>query len=100
MNKLELLKRVNAFTRLTNEQLDLLARNVGSQTFDRGEVIFNQGSVGSTLYIIVTGQVRIYTNSEARQELTVTIFRNGDFFGEMALLDTRPRAASAVAMCK
>jgi CRP/FNR family transcriptional regulator, cyclic AMP receptor protein len=100
MNKLELLKRVNAFTRLTNEQLDLLARNVSSQTFERGETIFHQGSVGSTLYIIMTGQVRIYTNSQAGQELTVTIFRNGDFFGEMALLDNRPRAASAVAMCK
>jgi len=100
MNKLELLKRVTAFGRLTDDQLGVLARGVGSQTFRRGETIFHQGSIGSTLYIIVTGQVRIYTTSEAGQELTVTIFRDGDFFGEMALLDGQPRAASAGAMCK
>ncbi len=99
MNKLELLKRVTAFRRLSSEQLALLARSVGSRAFQRGEIIFHQGSIGSTLYIIVAGQVRIYTTSEAGQELTVTLFRDGDFFGEMALLDGQPRAASAEAMC-
>lgn len=98
MNKLELLKRVSAFARLDGTQLDLLARNVGTQTFQRGEPIFHQGSIGSTLYMIVAGQVRIYTTSEAGQELTVTMFRDGDFFGEMALLDGQPRAASAVSI--
>jgi CRP/FNR family cyclic AMP-dependent transcriptional regulator len=100
MNKLELLKRVTAFSRLTDDQLALLARSIGSQTFQRDETIFHQGSIGSTLYIIVSGQVRIYTTSEDGQELTVAIFRDGDFFGEMALLDGQPRAASAEAMCR
>jgi CRP/FNR family transcriptional regulator, cyclic AMP receptor protein len=99
MDKLELLKKVPTFSRLTNDQLALLARSVGTQTFERDEAIFHQGSVGSTLYIIVRGQVRIFTTSEAGQELTVTIFRDSDFFGEMALLDGQPRAASAKAMC-
>ena len=98
MNKLELLQKVPTFARLTNDQLALLARSVGTQTFERDEAIFHQGSIGSTLYIIVLGQVRIFTTSEAGQELTVTIFRDGDFFGEMALLDGQPRAASAEAM--
>jgi CRP-like cAMP-binding protein len=100
MDKLELLKHVNAFARLDDNQLALLARSVGSQTFQRGETIFHEGNIGSTLYMIVAGQVRIYTTSEAGQELTVTLFRDGDFFGEMALLDGQPRAASAEAMCR
>jgi len=100
MSKLELLKRVTAFGRLTDDQVELLARSVGTQTFQRGETIFHQGSIGSTLYMIGSVQVRIYTTSAAGQELTVTIFRDGDFFGEMALLDGQPRAASAEAMCK
>jgi CRP-like cAMP-binding protein len=73
---------------------------VGTQIFERDEAIFQQGSIGSTLYIIAHGQVRIFTTSEAGQELTVTIFRDGDFFGEMALLDGQPRAAGAEAMCR
>jgi CRP-like cAMP-binding protein len=100
MNKQELLQRVPTFARLTNDQLGLLARSVGTQTFERGEAIFHQGSMGSTLYIIVRGQVRIFTTSETGQELTVTLFRDSDFFGEMALLDGQPRAASAEAMCR
>lgn len=100
MNKLDLLNRVSVFSRLDAAQLTLLARSVSTQTFQRGDIIFHEGSVGSTLYIIVAGQVRIYTTSEAGQELTVTMFREGDFFGEMALLDGQPRAASAEAMCR
>jgi CRP-like cAMP-binding protein len=100
MNKQELLQRVPTFARLTNDQLGLLARSVGTQTFERGETIFHQGSMGSTLYIIVLGQIRIFTTSETGQELTVTLFRDSDFFGEMALLDGQPRAASAEAMCR
>jgi CRP/FNR family transcriptional regulator, cyclic AMP receptor protein len=98
MNKLNMLRNVPAFSRLTDDQLALLAASVSSQVFERGDTIFHQGSAGSTLYIIVSGQVRIYTISEVGQELTVTIFRTGDFFGEMALLDGRPRSASAKAI--
>src|SRR5689334_8398513 len=98
MDKLELLHNVPAFSRLDGEQLTLLAASVGSQSFERGETIFHQNSIGSILYIIVSGQVRIYTISEAGQELTLTIFKNGDFLGELALLDGLPRSASAQAM--
>jgi CRP-like cAMP-binding protein len=98
MNRLELLHTIPAFSRLDADQLDLLAKKVGSQSFERGEIIFHQGSLGSTLYIIVSGQVRIYTISEAGQELALTIFKDGDFLGELALLDRLPRSASAQAM--
>ncbi|MFN8567655.1 MAG: Crp/Fnr family transcriptional regulator [Kouleothrix sp.] len=100
MDKRKLLKQVTAFGLLSDDQLGLLARSVGVQAFQRAEPIFHQGSIGSTLFIIVAGQVRIYTTSEAGQELTITLLREGDFFGEMALLDGQPRAASAEAMCK
>jgi CRP/FNR family cyclic AMP-dependent transcriptional regulator len=100
MNKQELLQKVPTFTRLTNDQLTLLARSVGTQTFERDEMIFHQGSIGSTLYIIVDGQVRIYTINEAGQEMTVRMLKTGEFFGELALLDGQPRSASVEAMCR
>jgi CRP/FNR family transcriptional regulator, cyclic AMP receptor protein len=97
-SKTTLLRTVPAFARLSDEQLGLLATSVGSQSFVRGEVVFHQGSNGSVLYIVVAGQVRIYTTSEAGQELTLDLMRPGDFFGELALLDGLPRSASAQAM--
>jgi CRP-like cAMP-binding protein len=98
MHKLELLQNVPAFSRLDSDQLRLLAASIGAQSFERGEIIFHQGSIGSILYIVVHGQVRIFTISEAGQELALTIFRDGDFLGELALLDGLPRSASAQAM--
>src|SRR5690349_20201468 len=98
MNKLDLLRKVPTFARLTEDQLALLAASVGSQSFERGETIFHQGSIGSALYIVVSGEVRITILSAAGQEHTVAIFRAGDFFGEMALLDGQPRSASAKAL--
>lgn len=98
MSKLELLRKVPAFARLTDDQLALLAAHIGSQSFAHGETIFHQGSIGSALYIVVSGQVNISVVSESGQELTLAIFRTGDFFGELALLDGQPRSASARAM--
>src|SRR5215216_4449547 len=98
MNKLELLRGVAAFARLSDDQLAVLATSIGTQSFARGEMIFHQGSIGSVLYIIVSGQVRIFRISEAGQELAVTMLRNGDFLGELALLDGLPRSASAQTM--
>lgn len=99
MEKAELLRNVPIFARLTPSQLDLLEASLGTRSFTRGETIFAQGREGDLLYLIVHGQVRIYTVSQLGQELSVKIFRDGEFFGELALLDGQPRSASAQAMC-
>jgi CRP/FNR family transcriptional regulator len=99
-DKQRLLQSVPAFSCLTEAQLRLLASSVHSQVFERGATIFHQGSPGNVLYIIVSGQVRIYTINALGQELAVKVFGDTDFFGEMALFDGQPRAASAEAMCR
>lgn len=98
MNNLNLLRSVPIFARLETDQLRLLSASLGTCTYARGATIFHQGSSGDVLHLIVRGQVRIYTTSQLGQELSVKIFRDGDFFGELALLDGQPRSASAVAM--
>lgn len=98
MNKLDLLRRVHLFARLSNQSLNVLSHSLGTRTFDRGATIFHQGSKGDKLYMIVDGQVRIYTTSGTGQELSVMIFRSGDFFGELSLLDGQARSASAETM--
>lgn len=94
------LERVPVFAGLATDQRRLLARSMGTHSFARGEMIFQEGSIGSALYVVAQGQVRIYTASDHGQELSVSIMRDGDFFGEMALLDGLPRSASAQAMCR
>lgn len=98
MNTIDLLRGVPIFARLGDDRLRTLGASLGTRSFERGATIFHQGSDGDELYLIVSGQVRIYTVSQLGQEISVKIFRDGDFFGELALLDGRPRSASAEAM--
>lgn len=98
VDKLALLQSVPFFSRFTHEQLTLLAASLQVQTFARGQIIFQQGDPGDTLFLIACGQVRVFHSSGSGRERSVGIFRAGEFFGELALLDALPRSATAEAM--
>jgi len=63
--------------------------------FAAGELIFQEGEVGDGMYVVVEGQVRISKNIPGAGEEALAILERGDYFGEMALIDNRPRSADA-----
>jgi CRP/FNR family transcriptional regulator, cyclic AMP receptor protein len=74
----------------------------GDQLFARfgracepGEVLFREGEAGETMYVIQSGAVRITKNVKG-EEKTLAILGAGEFFGEMAILNNKPRNATAV----
>jgi CRP/FNR family transcriptional regulator, cyclic AMP receptor protein len=77
-----------------NEQ-DILSKY--GRTYHPEEVIFKEGEIGSEMFIIQSGKVRISKRSKD-VEKTLVILENGDFFGEMAVIDKGPRSASATAV--
>jgi CRP/FNR family cyclic AMP-dependent transcriptional regulator len=93
-----LLRNVAYFTGLSDQELELLGDSLGRRTFNKGMILFHEGSPGETLYIIESGQVRIFLLSESGQEISVNIFGPGDAFGELSLLDGLPRSTGALAM--
>jgi CRP-like cAMP-binding protein len=98
LDKARLLKSVQLFASMPEGELEALARFLGKRTFGKGMIIFHSGSPGQTLYIIESGLVRIFSLSETGQELTVNLYGPGEVFGEMAVLDDRPRSAGALCM--
>lgn len=60
------------------------------------EVIFREGDNGDCLYLIEKGQVKITKNTGGGNEQVLSILHEDDFFGEMAVLDQKPRSASAI----
>ena len=70
--------------------------NVFRSSFEKGETIFPEGEVGHCAYLVETGAVNIMKVMEGREVKLATIGENG-VFGEMALIDAKPRMASAVA---
>ncbi len=98
MEPLDLLAHIPLFKGLSSEDRAALAALLRVQKVKAGEVLFRKGSEGTTLYIIQSGAVKIVLPSRLGDEMIVTIFSAGDFFGEMALLDGMPRSADAVAV--
>jgi CRP/FNR family transcriptional regulator, cyclic AMP receptor protein len=76
---------------------DALAVKSLIQIFDASSIIFEEGAIGSEFYIILSGGVAIQKNinGELRE---IALLRAGEFFGEMAVVDHRPRSATAVAL--
>lgn len=75
-----------------------VARGLRHRDYRRGEAIFRQGDPGDALYVITEGAVKIVLPSPAGDEAIIATLHSGDFFGELALLDGKPRSASAVAI--
>jgi CRP/FNR family cyclic AMP-dependent transcriptional regulator len=98
MDEMALLQQIPLFTDLPKDQLTSLAKMLERRTYRKGQVILRQGEPGESLFVIVSGQVRIYTLSTEGHEVSVSICDPGDFFGEMALLSGQPRSANVEAM--
>ncbi len=68
--------------------------------FARGEVVFHEGDPGDTLHLISKGRVAVRVATVLGDTATLAVLGPGDFFGELALLEERPRTASIVALEK
>ena len=96
-DKMLFLKRVSIFSGMTLEQIGVLTSHLEEQHFLPGEVIILEGDFSQELYILVSGQVRIAKEYGGAQERTLALLKSGDFFGEMAIFESAPRSATAVA---
>jgi len=94
---LPMLQAVPFFLGVPRQDLAPLAVACRARHFRRNEFIFQQGDPGDALHIIQAGQVRIVLLSPKGQEIILALLHPGDFFGELSLLDGRPRSATAVA---
>ena len=92
------LTAVPFFAGLDADALQRVAAGMRSRRFRRGEVIFHVGDPGDALFIIVSGEVKIWLPSEAGEEAILVRLQPGDVFGELALLDGAPRSATATAL--
>ena len=92
---LGLLKGVELFSELSEEQIGMLANLVVSQKFNRDETVVLEGDDSvQALYLIASGSVQVYMTGVDGRETILSFLERGDFFGEMSLIDGEPRSAS------
>jgi CRP-like cAMP-binding protein len=94
----EVLSKVPAFANLAPRELKEVAAIVHKREYRSGEPVFYQGDPGLGMYIVKDGEVSIVIQGKDGNERELALFGDGDFFGELALLDESPRSANAI--CK
>ena len=99
LDRIQFLKTVPFFDRLSNRQLKSVSAIMFERTYDTDESIFEEGQPGAALFLILQGKVAIETCGEAGTT-RLAVLENGAFFGELALLDETPRSADARALEK
>ena len=92
---IELLRNVSLFTNLTDDQLTLLSQYCSRASIRAGTILFNEKEFGTEFFIIVSGSVKIFTKGANSEEKILSVIGTGDSFGELALIDGKPRSASA-----
>lgn len=97
MKEREVLRQVYLFRELAPREMDTLITISKEKRVKKNEMIFKEGDVGDAFYLIVSGSVRISTLVPGVGEEALTILKEGEYFGEMALIDDAPRSASAIA---
>lgn len=98
MQPVALLKQIPLFASLEPADQEQLAALLRKRSVGRGAVLFRQGDEGTALYIILRGRIRITIRTKLEDEITLAILNDGEFLGEMALLDGMPRSADATAL--
>lgn len=91
-DKAAALAGVPLFAGISEESMERLATVAGEQDFGAGQFIVRQGQVGTGLYVILSGSVKVLRGADELAHL-----RSGEFFGELSVIDQQPRNASVQA---
>lgn len=89
------LRQAYIFSTLTDDELAVLAAQVEPETHAAGALIFRHNDVGDAMYIVQSGEVDLFVKDRTGAEVSVLQVEAGQVFGELSLLDSRPRSASA-----
>ncbi|MEJ2050652.1 MAG: Crp/Fnr family transcriptional regulator [Calditrichota bacterium] len=95
---LEILKSIPLFSELGEKDLDKIVQVASKQKYHKDNLILLEEEVGSTMFIILNGRVKISRISDDGREVILSILSDGDFFGEMSLLDGHTRSANVTAI--
>jgi CRP/FNR family cyclic AMP-dependent transcriptional regulator len=98
MSTLDDLKRVPLFSDLSEGDLVRFAEVIREREYPRNSVILFEDDPGDSLYIVSSGQVKVVLIGEDGREVILSVLSDGDFFGEMSLIDDEPRSAHVIAM--
>lgn len=97
-DKIEFLKKVPIFSELTTKELDRLAQVAHRRSYTKDQLILIEAEAGQTLFVLMSGQVKISRVDDQGREVVLAVMASGDFFGELALIDGLSRSANVTVL--
>lgn len=94
LSNLDLLRRVPLFSLLTVAQAEVISGAVIKRRFKRGEALVEQGQKSNALFILLTGRARVMTADSRGREVILATLGQGDYLGEMSIIDNEPHSAT------
>jgi CRP-like cAMP-binding protein len=98
VENIKLLKNVLLFNHLKEKNLKLVANLLKEREYKKGDIIVKQGESGVGLFIIIKGKVKIVKKLADGKEIDIAVHGENEFFGELSVLDDKPRTASVIAI--
>ena len=92
------LRAIPLFSQLADDELDSIGERTRSRKYPKNSVILFEDDPGDALYVVLSGQVKVVLIGEDGREVILATLAEGDFFGEMSLIDDEPRSAHVIAM--
>ncbi|HVG32317.1 MAG TPA: DUF1003 domain-containing protein [Pyrinomonadaceae bacterium] len=92
------LAEIELFNALNDEDRNALAEVIDSKKISQGETLFQAGEPGDSLFIVRSGEIELYIKDTVGQKIVLNVASAGDMFGELALLDSGARTATALAL--
>ncbi len=85
------------FSAFPKEALEDLLASTSLRSYQEGDIIVTEGEEGHSLFLLVSGEVKVFTRGERGEHLQLAELGEGDFFGEVSLLTGKPRTATITA---
>jgi len=97
LSQRQVLRRSSLFAKLGNTEIDAVLAHATVARHAEGDQIFAKGDPGNSMMAVLRGRVAITAPSQDGRQVVLTVMRDGDVFGEIALLDSKERTADATA---
>lgn len=93
-----MIENIPLFSGLSDEALAEIEQHGSIKTYKKNTIVINEGDETDSLYVILSGSVKIFISGEDGREAVLNHQGPGEYFGEMALIDRQPRAASVMTL--
>jgi CRP/FNR family cyclic AMP-dependent transcriptional regulator len=93
-----MIQNVPLFSGLPEQDISAIANHAVTRSFAKNTVIINEGDESDSLYLILSGRVKVYLSDEDGKEVILNTQGPGEYFGELALIDEAPRSASVMTL--